>query len=138
MNVELLRKVEAHILEEPKRLYMRTWVKHKDQDGVLRIRGQEGRQRDYPACGTAGCIAGWAVMLSYAESKTPITTVDGDDLGEEARLLLGLGIFEAHRLFVPLNWPLEFRQGISDDGEPETAKVAVRRIEHFIETEGRE
>jgi hypothetical protein len=26
MNVELLRKVEEHILEEPKRLYMRSWI----------------------------------------------------------------------------------------------------------------
>jgi hypothetical protein len=134
MNVELLRKVEAHILEEPKRLYMRTWIKLKEKGHIL-MRRQDGFCRSFPACGTAGCIAGWVVMLSHAETKKPITT-DEDDLAEEARLLLGLEVFEARRLFIPMHWPYEFRRGISDDGTKETAEVCVRRIEHFIETGG--
>jgi hypothetical protein len=55
MNVKLLRKIQKHILEEPRRL---------DMDVVLVKDIDPASWRDAPPCGTVGCIAGWACALS--------------------------------------------------------------------------
>ena len=52
MNVRLLRKVQKHILEEPKRY---------DQDIVAKASSEA-------PCGTACCIAGWAEVLGNSKS----------------------------------------------------------------------
>lgn len=58
---ELLERVCAHILEEPKRYYQGSWV----------IRGKEVIREQFPefkgqapACGTTACRAGWIVGLN--------------------------------------------------------------------------
>ena len=125
MNVKLLRKVKRHILAEPKRLYMPAYIIRKE-DGM-------DISRPFARCGTAACIAGWTYILSV-KSKTPPRT--GDEHTEAAELL-GLTELQADRLFLPGNWPLDFRDGLTGDGKPETAKVAAARIEFFIKTKGK-
>lgn len=56
MNVKLLREVAEHILEEPKRFQMETFIS-RDMDFFR-------RRHIAPACGTVGCIAGWTCILS--------------------------------------------------------------------------
>lgn len=145
MNVELLRQVEAHILAEPKRLHMRTWIVR--QRHVHKLVNQNGDSRDYARCGTAACIAGWAVLIVHeppgapefdpAETN-PSTGMANWDVYNEAKSLLSLERRQADRLFDPINWPVAFAAGARDDGSKATAEAAVRRIEHFISTEGRE
>jgi hypothetical protein len=130
MNVELLRRVEAHILEEPKRLFMRKWVQFK---------------RDYAECNTAACIAGWAVMLTgdkkavEAQLKSETSWVhQRSPIAEAAQELLQLTPTESYRLFDPSAWPLQFYHGLTDDGSRDSAEATVQRIEWFIHTEGRD
>jgi hypothetical protein len=134
MNVELLRKVEKHILEEPKRLYMRSWIVREDHARVLIT--HVGETRGFAQCGTAACIAGWAVLLSHENTENELRL--GMDVYYEARTLLGLNTHEADRLFDPIGWPRMFDAGTRDDGSEIAAETTVERIEHFIETGGRE
>jgi hypothetical protein len=60
VNVKLLRKIQKHILEEPKRFIM--------SDIIVRDRpGAEfddyGISFQIPDCGTTACICGWALIL---------------------------------------------------------------------------
>lgn len=54
---DLLTDVIEYMLEEPKRVYMGDWIMRGDE--IKRILGKEG-----PECGTVGCIAGNAAILS--------------------------------------------------------------------------
>jgi hypothetical protein len=133
MNVELLRKIENHILEEPKRLFMPAFVRRQSRGDVLLPLNSRGT-RDYPECGTAACIAGWAVFLSEDDS----TLRTAGEIMARAMTLLQIGEYSAHRLFLAQEWPLRFWKGGTGDGEPETAQMTAARIEHFIDTGGRE
>jgi len=131
MNVKLLRKIEKHILAEPKRFWMRWFVAVKD--GIhKKLYTRVGTWRAYPKCNTAACVAGWACILS-GKKVSP-----NQHLSVLASDILGLDPDQAARLFVPQNWPRQFHAGIRDDGKKETVKTAVARIEHFIRTKGKE
>lgn len=136
MNVELLRKVEKHILEEPKRLYMSKWIRRVKQHELL---DQAGNPREYASCGTAACIAGWAVILNNEpfDEREP-DFFNPSPIFEKARTILQLTEPEAIRLFEPLHWPTQFYVGLADDGSKIAAETTVRRIEHFIDTEGQD
>jgi hypothetical protein len=58
VNVELLKKIKEHILEEPRRLHMDNFVCRVPVDSPKN-----------PPCGTVACIAGWAVILSRPEDS---------------------------------------------------------------------
>lgn len=127
MNVELLRKVKKHILEEPKRLYMTSYMNFRKKDKI---------GRPFPKCGTTACIAGWACILTI--DMEPALLYASTSIGFEAQRLLDLSSDEKYRLFEPLGWPEQFKQGASGDGKKKTAEIAAARIEHFIRTKGRE
>jgi len=131
MNIKLLRKIERHILAEPKRFWMRWFVAVKDR-AHPKLRTRKDEWRPFPKCNTAACVAGWACILSGKE-VTPT-----QHLCNMASDLLGLDSQQASRLFVPWQWPEQFKAGVSDDGKKETVKIAVARIEHFIRTKGKE
>lgn len=59
----LMSDIAAYILEEPKRVYMGEWlvVGHEEIKDMF---GKSG-----PACGTVGCIAGNAVLLTNRLSQ---------------------------------------------------------------------
>lgn len=128
MNVKLLRKVVKHILAEPKRLVMGSWLQRKlYEDDYI---DANDIARPFPKCGTAGCIAGWTCELS---KKGHVRRIDW-----MAKRLLGLTTLEARRLFLPDQWPDRFGSGVADDGKKKTAAIAAARIEHFIKTKGKE
>lgn len=129
MKVRLLRKVAKEIEREPRKLDMRK----------LAETVEPAASRDYPPCGTVGCIAGWACLLS------DITVDHADwDLGKE---LLGLNNAQAARLFTApeagyngnLCWPHSFAVRYVKAKTPRGRMLAaVARIEHFIRTRGAE
>lgn len=135
MNVELLQKVKAHILEEPKRLKMSQWGRKVDP-----FTG--------PACGTVGCIAGWAAFLSkpaYIGSEALYSYCDG--LYSQARLdaaeLLDVNKRQQEYLFFVGYWPEPFREryqiaDVFPDNHTELAQITAERIDHFIATDGAE
>lgn len=134
MNTRLLRKVQRHILEEPKRY---------DQDRWL-IRGDEAtihlEPNDVPACKTVGCIAGWVCVLGKSIPKLAYNS------GIRAKKLLGLTTGQADRLFAPILyadanhcWPEKFETKYRKaNTAKKRAKVAAARIDHFIKTKGAE
>jgi hypothetical protein len=131
MNVFLLAKIKAAILEEPERFDMNGWE-----------------------CGTTACIAGWASRLSgqrmailKANSGSGTWLAFGEDL-RKAQKSLKLEDDQWYRLVHVDNWPdpfkKEYNNALLSDGlqiiSPclEQAQIAARRIDHFIATEGSE
>jgi len=87
-----------------------------------------------PECGTVCCIAGWQVIskgmciFDQTVYKNPKQFAAGNSLGAPdaiAAKMLGLGEYEASKLYIPWKWPLRFRQ---------TPNGAAKRIRHFIKT----
>jgi hypothetical protein len=119
MNVELLQRIKAHILEDPRRVGMSNWIRRRSP--------REGG----PSCGTVACIAGWAYILSERQVPPFYTQVTR---------LLGLDSQQGQRLFFELYWPSKFYAQIQtcQQGAAEYAQTVADRIDHFIATEGRE
>jgi hypothetical protein len=124
INVKLLRKIQRHILEEPKRLDMECFIDRKADYVTV---------HEFPKCGTVGCIAAWAVTCSTKE-KVPYSKI-----ADRARKLLGITYLQADRLFYASRWPERFKR--IDNTNPQTrlhAVITAKRIEHFIKTKGAE
>jgi hypothetical protein len=132
MNVKLLRKVKKHILEEPKRFIMGDWVVRKEAPGH-QVCDDDGNYRPFAKCGTAACIAGWTMLLSKVDPSTV------DSYSAAASELLGIGNTFHNPLFYTDDWPLEYEAAYKNAKTPAgRARVAARRIEHFIKTDGKE
>lgn len=125
MNTELLMEVRQRILDEPRQFDMDVFFES---------------HADIPNCGTAACIAGWAIALSEKttpkEAKNRNFSLDYEILAVRA---LRIDFHQANRLFYVGTWPAEFqsrfRMSVESD---ERAQVAAERIDHFIKTEGAE
>jgi len=121
MNIPLLRKVQAAILDEPLKFNMRMWFIRDD---------------DSP-CGTTACIAGHAIAISnHFGSLGDGLRLDIDEHKTAARKL-GLKISAAAKLFYVGDWPKHIRAKYRRCRLPKSrARIAVERIEHFIKTKG--
>ncbi len=138
LNVDLLRKVQAAILEEPKRVNMDLWA------FPIEWQVESGQN---PPCNTVGCVAGWSIALEK--------NLRGNDLAtefsiEHQAIKLLLGVTEpasAHygimgKLFYISSWPTEFRarmqrwngSHVVDPGTPEYAQIVSDRIDGFIDS----
>lgn len=132
MNVELLETIKARILAEPDAFRMDQWT-----------------------CGTAHCIAGWALKLSGVDLTNPggfpweQLTVGGEEPSAAAAKVLDLSTeedaewdtqpSEAGRLFHVSSWPSAFEDRYCDAEERAArAQIAAERIDHFIATGGAE
>lgn len=120
-----------------------------------------------PNCGTAACIAGWALSIDFKqnplqtarefkptfkvvetpsypfwklyESETIVSTGHGYIIASRAEEVLSLSQDEGDRLFVVSNWPMSFRNQMDDARDAlQKASVAYHRINHFIKTNGAE
>jgi len=112
-NKELARKIRDHILAEPLRLNMRSWViKRGDFDHLF----DWGREEEYASCGTAACIGGWAELLS------------GEYVGAGAELL-GLDTDEEAELFYRWFHSPEYRKATV----AQRAQMAARKINKLFE-----
>ena len=137
MNIELLEKIRKHILEEPKRINMKTWIINPfiqtEKLSVLK------KKNKAPSCNTVGCIAGWTQQLS---SKGKIKRFDLEIAREELRLTNN----EANRLFllrdmsILYHWPPYFEEELkkTNPGTRAYARIVSARIKHFIKTKGEE
>lgn len=117
-TINLLRKIERHILAEPRRLNMKRWgtvydlskfakLKKLIQGNATYIPGvQEDVAKNMPPCGTVGCIAGWTVFLSKpkivdklaekaASCTVDTTTLDGEAYVRVGQEQLGEAIYQA-------------------------------------------
>lgn len=127
MNTKLLLKVKAAILAEPLKFDMAAWFAPEKKS----------------PCGTTACIAGWAISLDrkWKRLKPGLSQMRHfyfrpEKLAGEA---IGIDFDQTERLFFRCNWP----PGMSHAYVHETtargrARIAARRIDHFIKTNGAE
>jgi hypothetical protein len=121
MNVPLLRKIQKVIDKNPSRFLMRAFK--SDFDGNTGIA--------HP-CGTAYCIAGWALELT-GRHFTP----GEDSVMDLAGTALKIPMTHYLRLFDEGSWPPEFQTSNRQaDPNEELSGKAVARIERFISTGG--
>lgn len=146
--IRYLRIAREMILKEPLRVDMDVWLKPLNP---------ETDDREKPACGTVGCIAGWVAIARYqdehkgefpdadtvyelggdAEEKT-LELIDSFRSDEERRN----GKFDSENLFVVSGWPEPYKARYREAQLVSSYKKAQRlraqatadRIEHFIET----
>lgn len=124
MNTKLIKQIEQAILAEPRRLEMKTWINRCDR---------------VAPCGTAACIAGYAVILSrmekgkgWYEAAQQIST---RHCGLEAAELLDIGLCQSLVLFYVARWPFRYRLRLSHAVDRKAkAKVAVDRLRYFRRT----
>jgi hypothetical protein len=133
LNTALLRKIQKHILEEPKRLDMYIIVEKEGKDAWYEPPGGK-----WPSCNTTGCIAGWGLVLSGKR-----ITGRSSDLTRAAKLL-GVSTnepawdsldfeSESNKLFLVENWPCKFADQYENaKTDKKRARVTANRIEHFI------
>lgn len=122
MNVKLLRRIQRHVIEVPKRLDMECFLDRTTDSYVV--------HKKMPECGTVGCIAGWAVALSTKELVPYV------NIASTAAKFLSIREEEAEKLFYPHQWPEEFEDRLRE-AKPQTlkhAQLTVERIDHFIKT----
>jgi hypothetical protein len=143
MNKELLREVKAHILAEPLRLYMSTYViKKTENSSRYSLTDIYGNPRPFPECGTVGCIAGWGGLLHpikrvlFEASNMFKPRFDSDKGWRGYAKMFDLTPTQAERLFEPRAWPVQFRAGTFNDGRRKTAELAAACIDFFIKTDG--
>lgn len=134
MNKTLLRRIRNHILAEPRRLVMDSYIldksyadeKVKDQDSAC-------NEYNFAKCGTAACIAGWTVLLSSLPNCLEPSIMSAI----EPRAIRALKIthLQAFRLFNVDKWPEKFQKAYRACKVIKTkARIAADRINHFIKT----
>lgn len=128
-NVKLLRKIQKHILKEPRRFFMDWYIARKSQLREDTFASDNGTRQEFAPCGTAACIAGWACLLSGNEAL---------DFHRTALHVLNIRDsepFRAHVLFDVNGWAQPFQSQYKKAKKPEArAEIAASRIEYFIKT----
>lgn len=126
LNVRLLRRIQKHILAEPRRFVMGNFVNHGEPGTSVLI---DDERTTFPSCGTAACIAGWACLLTDTKPRGRFSW------GSAARKVLRLSNLQACDLFSTTFWPNKYG---SDFYRAKTVRgrvnAAVRRIDHLIKT----
>lgn len=129
MNVRLLRRIQKQILKEPRQFEMWGYFP-LTLDTTEKI----------PNCGTAACIAGWSICLT--EKINPAVARDKSNrwnVWRRAKKALGIKEMQANSLFYDDNWPDNFKDGFKNSNTArKKARIAAKRIDHFISTNGEE
>ncbi len=96
-------------------------------------------------CGTAGCIAGWALLLGSKKKGLTLKHASGLtvlwNIKEKAQRLLGLTSLQSTLLFIEEKWPAEFSRDkdghyLDHKSALSAAKLAAKRIDVFIKSKG--
>jgi len=142
--IRLLRKVQKHILEEPRRMNMETWLRTRIQGKrYFAFRGFGVNRAENPAtppCGTAGCIAGWVMMLTPMKPEERSYIINVGNAAHSAQEKLGLDYYQGSRLFLPSDWPEPYKSKLAKAkiGTKKYAQVVSDRIDYFIQTDGKD
>lgn len=129
VSIKRLREIKAQILAEPRQFLMHSYFTES-----LNI------QKPIPNCGTAACIAGWAISKAFTRNPDVAKSLAGGIEKEGiANNYLLLNEAQGKRLFHMSRWPDKFTKiGDEREGSPSFAKQAAARIDHFIRTHGSE
>ena len=123
INRELLLKIKQAILDEPKGFQMGGFKKQRiHSDSVC---SDYGLAWEFPRCGTACCIAGYALTLSGKDPDREENVVStAKDL---------LGINNGLVLFYVEDWPVDLKKRFLEAKTPEErALIGAERIDRFL------
>lgn len=110
---DLLTAIRHVILREPRRYNQGNWLERTPKGKKL---------ASYePSCGTVGCIAGWAIVLTRKRGEDG--SFDSFNVARLAQKLLGLSPSQADRLF----------NGGAASGNPQTKDHAIEGVKHIAE-----
>lgn len=135
MNTELWHKVKQHILEEPNRLSMHMEVMTNKVHGEIYdvLDGYNFSIDDSiplkPPCGTAGCIAGWTVILGHPGED--IDNVRRMEIREEAARLLGIADDDMRNIYYTTKWDDDLREAFMTTDIQKRAEVAAEMMDRF-------
>lgn len=140
MKTRLLRKIQAHLAEEPKR-YVQDYEHITSTETLERV-----SLNGAPPCGTMACIGGWACVLSGDSSPSYHTMRKaqeylGLDPEQADRLFSGVSVSEGdiRIVYSGTRWPKKFASAYAKaKTQRGRVAVAIRRIDHFIATRGRD
>ncbi len=120
----LFDAIEATILEEPKRIRMSDWA----------FNPSELLPDEMPACGTVGCIAGWACAIASG-ARGEAFFRHRRDCWNTARQLLELTEQESCQLFFVNSWPQTWSDRLyaRAPGTKPYAKVVVAYLRFWRE-----
>ena len=112
MNDPLLKQIAQAVADQPEKLNMSSW------------------------CGTACCIAGWAVILAGEQGELDRLRKDNPGLvSARAKVLLGIDTEQASSLFHLCCWPDHLHTSYAYAANKEAQAAVLReRIDHFIAT----
>ena len=134
MNVELLRKIQQHVLDNPQRLVMNTFIIRKTDDETPynyaedKFFADDDTPTEFAECGTAACIAGWTLILS----QTPIPPFRRE-IADIAQKLLGIEFYQSKDLFYLANWnAIPRRRYHEATSQYERALIVSDVIDDFI------
>ena len=153
-TIEKLRKLQRYIQEEPRRFNLKYWGMSCNPDNYGTLEVEEGDEdftetleKQRPPCGTIGCLAGSICIIEGLIRPRFIENVSiykfPYDTSKLAEVALGISEKDADKLFLckswfdsKFGWPDEFAEELElySPGSKEYADVAVRRIDHYIET----
>lgn len=126
MKRKELINLKQFIAEEPRRFTMSTWLA-KIGDGI-----EAYSLLEQPPCDTAACLGGSLILmhgLPWHES--------GESFGNRAAAIAKLTLREKERLFYLSGWPIRYRNQYRLATTPSNRiKVAQRRIQYFLDTNG--
>ena len=133
LNVELLQKVKAAILEDPRRLDMCEWVSEHPDPEMCTTEVHWLAEDQIPPCGTVACIAGWAAVLA-GHRLFSLDAVRAALVGDD-------GYAPLNDLFYVGHWPYDLaeRYANAEAGGDRAgmAAAAAERIDRFVAEHGR-
>lgn len=132
--IERLRRVREIILAQPERFDMGSFF--DDQ-----TKGLGAMPPNYdllePGCGTACCIAGWAIGLEAQRmggvARDCIIRLGKGSYSATAASILGMDTVDAERLFFPHLWPLTQRDLYNTGNATDRAMAGAAVIDLWIE-----
>jgi hypothetical protein len=132
LNVKLLRKIQKRILTQPQAFFMHDWIRRKEYSSNNTFQNPDtGKVTEFTTCGTAGCIAGWAILLT--EKKGDAKLIWSSQIQEKATEILGLSPGE-DLIFGSPNWGTELSDAYENaKSDLCRAAVAVKAIDNLIE-----
>jgi len=154
MNIERLKMLQEQVIKAAPSFNMMEWARPW---GYMQAEWPETLvTNEPPPCGIQACLAGETLIMLNIAKVEKCNMIPADDRWDGAQSTipylaaeeLGLSIEQKQRLFYlskhghgngQYYWPVNFELEYNAAKTPlDRAQVAVRRIQHFIDTNGNE
>lgn len=158
MNIKLLKRIAKTITQRPEQFDMEYWFRF-DKDipnchtaaciagwaVTLGTTKAKAKLMPFKAARLFVPVFGTKHINGFAVSRYDQSSASEGTIIEKAMFLLGINEAQANRLFYRDRWPQEYKDAFGEavDGlaylnMATAAKVASKRIAHFIKTDGEE